>query len=103
MATVVVNKPDLIEFKNLDQTTASDSPTLTVTAGIWQTDDSAAGDTGVVFDVSGNSLPLLTTADARKLARWLTKAADDLEGVKQDKKKNKPRRHWVDDDDDDYS
>lgn len=103
MATVFVNRPDLIEFKNVDPTiAAADAPTLTVTAGIWQTDSSAAGEAGVAFDVSGNSVPLLTPADARKLARWLTRTADDLEGVKHDKKKNKQKRHW-EDENDDYS
>ncbi len=99
MATVVVNRPDLIEFKNLvPNVTAADTPTFTAQAGVWQAN---TGNTaGIVVDVSGNEAPLLTAADARKLAKWLTKAADELEGVRSEKKKNKPHRHWENDDDD---
>lgn len=99
MATVVVNRSDLIEFRNIvPGSPASSSPTLVAQAGTWQagTND----ETGIVFDVGGAEAPLLTPVDARKLARWLTKAADELEGLSHDKKKHKSKRHWGEDDDD---
>lgn len=100
MATVVVNRPDLIEFRNIVPTApASTSPTLVVQAGTWQAENS--DETGIVFDVGGNEAPLLNPADARKLAKWLTKAADELEGIGVEKKKHKSKRHWGEDDDDD--
>lgn len=102
MATVVVNKADLIEFRNITPTgPTSASPTLVVQAGTWQAENNT-DETGIVFDVGGNNAPLLTPQDARKLAKWLNKAADDLEGTSADKKKNKHKRHWGEDDEDEY-
>ena len=103
MATVVVNKPHVIEFKNLDPNLpGKDIPTVTAQAGIWQTHDNTGDETGIVLDVSGNAAPLLTPTDARKLARWLTRAADDLEGTRTEKKQKKSRRHWGEEDDEAY-
>ncbi|NDD53967.1 hypothetical protein EBZ39_08835 [bacterium] len=102
MATVVVNRPDLIEFRNIvPAKPASSSPTLVVQAGTWQAENNTE-ESGIVFDVGGENAPLLSPTDARKLARWLTKAADEIEGLGHEKKKNKPKRHWGEDDDDDY-
>lgn len=97
MATVVVNRPDLIEFKNVTASCpAPDVPTLTGQAGVWDAGDHK--ETGIVVDISGVEAPLLTPADARKFAKWLNRAADELEGPKPDKK-NRPRRHYEDEDD----
>ncbi|NDC43275.1 MAG: hypothetical protein EBZ77_17295, partial [Chitinophagia bacterium] len=99
VATVVVNRSDLIEFRNIvPAKPASSSPTLVAQAGTWQSENNT-DETGIVFDVGGDNAPLLTPVDARKLAKWLTKAADELEGTGHDKKKNKHKRHWVEDDD----
>lgn len=102
MATIVANTPDLIEFKNvLADTAPPNCPTVTVQAGTW--DAGGHSEAGITIDVYGDQAPLLTPADARKLARWLTKAADDLDGVKQTKKaKNKPRHYSDDEEDDNY-
>lgn len=94
MATVVVNRPDLIEFKNA--TTSGEAPTLNVQAGDW--DLGGHAESGVVFDVAGDPLPILTAHDARKLAKWLNRAADELEGKK---KSNKKPRYRVEEDDED--
>lgn len=100
MATVVVNRPDLIEFRNIvPKAQASDSPTLVVQAGVWQAENNT-DETGIVFDVGGANAPLLTPVDARKLAKWLTKAADELEGIGAEKKKHKQKRHWGEDEED---
>lgn len=101
MATVVVNRPDLIEFRNIvPKAPAGSSPTLVAQSGTWQAENNTE-ESGIVFDVGGDNAPLLTPQDARKLAKWLVKAADDIEGV-ADKKKNKHKRHWGEDDDDEY-
>lgn len=97
MATVVINKPDQIEFKNLiTGKSPEDAPTVSLQAGDW--DAGSHTEAGIVVDVFGQQLPLLSPTDARKLAKWLTRAADELEGVKSDKKR-KHRRHEEEDDD----
>ena len=102
MATVVVNRPDLIEFKNISGSAPTDKPpTLNVQAGIWQIDDNT-DEAGIVFEISGNNAPLLNAADARKLARWLTRAADDLEGAAEKKKQKPKRQRAYDDNEDEY-
>lgn len=79
----------------------SSSPALVVQAGTWQAGDH--DEAGIVFDVGGDEAPLLTPVDARKLAKWLTRAADELEGFgTEHKKKHKSKRHRGEDDDDDY-
>lgn len=99
MATVVVNTPDHIEFKNINAAKSqNDAPTVSFQAGEWDADNYT--EAGIVVDVFGAQLPLLSPADARKLAKWLNRAADDIEGVRADKKrKHRPQR---DEDDDPY-
>lgn len=98
MATVVVNKPDHLEFTNIKSAASpDDSPTIVFQVGDWD----AAGHTesGIIVDVFGEQLPLLAPADARKLAKWLNRAADELDGGKTDKKqKYHPRRDVEEDD-----
>lgn len=98
MATVVVNRPDHLEFKNIKSAAApDDSPTIVFQAGDWDADGHT--ESGIVVDVFGAQLPLLAPADARKLAKWLNRAADELDGGKTDKKqKYRPRREDEDDD-----
>lgn len=102
MATVIVNKPEHIEFKNV---TASESvenaPTFTAQAGNWET-TSGRGEPGIVVDVFGSAAPILTSADARKLAKWLNRAADDLEGEHKKNNKHKQHRHYESDDEHTY-
>jgi hypothetical protein len=102
VATVVVNKPDQIEFKNIKANAPpADAPTLTVQAGNWETADGST-EAGVVVDVYGPEAPILTPADARKLAKWLTRAADELEGTHKKNNKHKHYRHYEPDDDNTY-
>lgn len=97
MATVVANTPDLIEFKNiLAGTDPKESPTVVVQAGSWEA--GGHSESGVVVDVYGAQAPLLTSSDARKLAKWLNKAADALDGPKTSKKPGRKQRHYEDDD-----
>jgi len=96
VASLTVNNPQTIEFVNLLGADA-ENPTLNVQAGEWSANSSSMS--GIVFDVFGEQAPLLTSSDARKLAKWLTRAADSLEGVKNSGKKNKPRRHYNEADD----
>lgn len=97
MATIVVNTPDNIQFVNATDRKTKESPTLVVQAGDWEIGDHV--EAGIVFDLFGDQPPLLTTIDARKLAKWLQRAADNLDGVKHSDKKHKHRHHYEEDDD----
>lgn len=102
MSTIVVNKPDHIEFKNITANEpAAHAPTLTVQAGNWET-TSGRGEAGIVVDIFGPEAPILTPADARKLANWLNRAAADLEGTHKKNNKHKQGRHYESDDDNTY-
>jgi len=95
VATLVENQPDSILYVNATSSGQKDAPTLSVQAGDWEVGDHV--EAGVVFDTTGPQPPILTAADARKLAKWLSRAADSLDGVKHsDKKKN---RHYYEQDD----
>lgn len=105
MATVVVNKPDHIEFTNIAPSPAAieQAPTLVVQAGNWETTGGGRGEAGIIFEAYGVELPILTPADARKLAKWLNRAADELEGVHKKSNKHKQQRHYeLDDDENTY-
>lgn len=97
MATVVVNKPDCIKFSNVSSAdkTDADYPTVMLQTGQW--DAGSYTETGIVVDVYGLYLPILSPQDARKLAKWLTRAADELDGNKSVKRR-KP--HYESDEDD---
>jgi hypothetical protein len=100
VATVVINKPDHIEFRNVNADKLPDlAPTVKLQAGDWDADNYT--ETGIVIDVYGSQLPLLSPADARKLAKWLNRAADELDGHKPDKKR-KNRYHSDDEDNEIY-
>lgn len=94
MATVTKNTADCIEFQNYSP---DDSPTLSVQAGQWQT-GSGGQEPGLIFDVIGAQSPLLSPDDARKLARWLERAAALVDGKKPEKKHKQKYRPAEDDD-----
>ena len=97
MATLVENTPNSIKFLNVENGTKN-APTLCIQAGDWDAGDHV--ESGIVFDTFGDQAPMLTASDARKLAKWLTRAADIVEGVKHSDKKNKTRHRYEDDEDD---
>lgn len=66
--------------------------------GVWATD--TGNNTGVVIDLTGDNLPpILSANDARKLGKWLLRAAEELDGKPANSKKNRPRRNYDDSDD----
>ena len=97
VASISVNTPDNIQFVNVDGGPTKDSPTLSVTSGDWETADHV--ESGIVFDVYGDQTPMLTPQDARKLAKWLVRAADALDGLSADKKKKHRHNHYEEEDD----
>jgi len=100
VATMSQNDDDSISFVNFQADhDPKNLPTLTVQAGEWDSGDGFAA--GFTFLVTGPVTPLLTPADARKLARWLQRLADALEGTKKASDNKKKRKRHYDDDDDD--
>lgn len=100
MATLAVNTDKLIQFVNYIGDDANKNPALFVQAGEWKNEE--AVEAGIVFDIGGEEAPLLDAKDARKLARWLTRAADLLDGSHNSERKNK-QRHYYEEEDDDFS
>jgi hypothetical protein len=100
VARITVNLPENIVFENND--IVIDTPTLSLQLGIWGIDDNAS-EAGVLFDVSGSVLPLLSGHDIRKLIKWLTAAADSIDGKRTDKKhKNRPHYREEEDNEDEF-
>lgn len=59
---------------------------------------------GVIFSIEGDYSPVLSSRDARKLSKWLDRAADSLDGISASPKGKKKRRHKYDEEDeDDYA
>lgn len=103
MATIAQNDDDSISFVNFQAgKDPKTSPTLLVQAGDWDFSDDGFA-TGFTFLVTGDVTPLLTPSDARKLAKWLSRVADLLEGTKTSDSKKKRKRHYDDDDDENFS
>lgn len=101
MATVLTNTADEIAFCNPTvEKKKEDIPTLKAVAGDWET--GASFEAGIVFEIYGAQFPMLTPNDARKLSKWLARAADLLEDVKPQKKKGSSKPHYEPDDDDNY-
>lgn len=103
MATLHINTADTIEFKNIrPELQSKDYPFISAQLGDWE----IAGklEPGIVIDAIGtDDYPLLLSAnDARKLAKWLTRAADTLDGTTAPHKQNKKRTHYEEDDDNQY-
>lgn len=96
MATVVLNSVDAIQFVNISAKPSKSDPTLMVQAGDWQGENSV--ESGVMIDVTGQEAPVLTADNARKLAKWLNRAADTLDGVKTNTKKRHRFSYEEDDD-----
>jgi hypothetical protein len=103
VATLSLNTADAIEFKNvLANVPPKDSPVILAQVGDWEI--GSAVESGIVIDAYGTDThPLILTAnDARKLAKWLTRAADSIDAAAQPKKKKRPR-YEEDDDDQQYN
>lgn len=97
MAVIVSNSVDEIIFRDTSfsrDTTAA--PTLSVLFGEW--DQNGKSVSGILFETAGDTFPLLTGSDARKLAKWLNDTADALEGVAPHKK-TRGRNYYEQDDD----
>jgi hypothetical protein len=98
VATITINTDAAIEFKALCQNTSADaSPFVIVQVGNWDIDGKQT--TGIIVDCSGpDDAPAVLTGDnARKLAKWLTRAADTLD-TSSGRSQKKKRTHYEQDD-----
>lgn len=100
MATTVINTPDTIEFRtSKPEAPKNPVPYVTIQLGNWEL--GYGDDLGIVIDAGGDAAypPVLSATDARKLAKWLNKAADELEGI--DGKKSHKKKHYTAEEDED--
>lgn len=91
--------PDFFEIVNpFVAAKGEDPPTLLLEVGIWKTDK--GNKSGISVSAFGELAPLIEPQDARRLAKWLLAAADELSGEKKSKEKRGSKRaHWDDEDD----
>lgn len=99
---VVQQSNEMIEIRSghVAVKNGEDQPTVLAELGTWKTEN--GNSSGVVVDVFGSEQPLLSAADARKLGKWLLRAAEELDGKPSQDKKNKPRRHYDDEEEQAY-
>lgn len=102
MAALTINTADVIEFRDIRQSPdPKNAPFITVQLGDWDIDKHV--ERGIIVDSSGpDEYPtILSGNDARKLAKWLNRAADTLDAA-SNTKQTKKRTHYERDDEDDY-
>lgn len=99
MATLTQNTPDTIEFTEIHQDSAAKT-TAFVLAELGEWEIGKKRESGIVIDSSGPEVfpAVLSANNARKLAKWLTRAADTLDG-EANHKSSKKRQHYEQDDD----
>jgi hypothetical protein len=104
VATLSINTQEEIKFQNIRaDVPIKSSPFVRAEVGEWEM--GAHVEAGVVMTAAGAQqyAPILSANDARKLAKWLNRAADLLDGcAKTEKKNNKKRTHYEEDDDNSY-
>lgn len=101
MSDIKKNLPTIFELVNACEDAKDNPPTLLLSAGIWKTEK---GDkSGISISAFGEFDPLVEPQDARRLAKWLLAAADDLSGEKKQKERKNNKKPRYDDEDDRYS
>lgn len=84
---IVTNEIDIFELQNdVPVAKGEDQPTFLAEAGTWKTKTGQI--TGISVTTYGEVAPLVSPTEARKLAKWLIRAAEDLEGA--DSRKSRP-------------
>lgn len=98
MAIIVANTQDGIEFRDAQTANAKNSAFVSVQLGEWEGDSGV--NTGIVVDASGLNVPpvVLSANNARKLAKWLNRAADQLDALNGAKPAKKRPRYEQDED-----
>jgi len=102
VATITQNTAETIEFTEVrPNVPTSDLPFLLVQLGDW--DLNGKSESGIIIDSSGPEIlpTVLSANNARKLAKWLNRAADQLDET-QNVKTPKKRQHYEQDDEENY-
>lgn len=102
MATLTKNTADSIEFTELHAGDNPKTPSFVIAQlGEWEI--GGKNESGIVIDSSGPEVfpAVLSANNARKLAKWLVRAADTLDGASSSKPAKK-RQHYEPDDDNNY-
>ncbi len=99
MSSIINQTADSFELKNVqtDQK-QTNPPTLLAEVGIWRSTE--GNQSGVSVALYGDIAPLLSASDTRKFAKWLLRAADELEGAMNrsaERKGQKKRREFEED------
>ncbi len=98
---IVTNELDIFELRNdVPAANGQDQPTILLESGTWNT---KTGDvTGICVSVFGDLAPIISPTEARKVAKWLVRAAEELEGANGRKARpgSKPSHYELDDDGD---
>lgn len=97
---IVTNELDIFELRNdIPVPEGEEQPTLLLESGTWNTRQGTIS--GISVSTFGDVAPLVSPTEARKLAKWLQRAADELEG--DDDRKPRPgskRSHYELDEED---
>ena len=96
---IVTNEDDLFELRNdVPLEDGEDQPTVLVEAGTWKTHN--GNTTGIAITTYGDVAALVSPNEARKLAKWLTRTADRLDGESRNKARpgSKPSHYELDED-----
>lgn len=99
--TITINTPETIEFRATYSGSDKAHSFVVAQLGEWELDSQV--ETGIVIDSSDLDVfpAVLSANNARKLAKWLMRAAEQLD-TPSSGKSAKRRQHYEQDDDDDY-
>jgi hypothetical protein len=100
VANITVNSANTIQFVNGPGKETAETPTAIFQVGDW--DAGSYVESGIMVDVGGAEAPLLSAANARKLAKWLTRAADLLEQTGNSSSQKKRNKYLRDEDDEEF-
>lgn len=99
MSPIVHNERDIFEARNaVPVREGEDPPTLLAELGNWRTPQGLVS--GVSVSTFGEVAPVLSAIEARKFAKWLHKAADDMEGGNNQRARPGAKRSHYEQDDD---
>jgi hypothetical protein len=102
VSDIKISTGDMFELVNpILAQEGDEAPTLLLEAGVWKTND-GSNKSGISVSTFGELAPLIEPQDARRLAKWLLSAADELSGEKRLKNRKGPKRTHYEDDDDNY-
>lgn len=90
---IVTNEVDIFELRNdVPVPEGEERPTLLLESGTWNTKQGTIS--GISVSTFGDVSPLVSPTEARKLAKWLQRAAEELEGDARKPRPGSKRSHY---------